>query len=608
MTSGITRADVREALNRIVTSPVFEKSGRARELLSYLVEEEIEGRGGQIKGFTIAVDVFNRDAGFDASNDPLVRVHVGRLRELLAQYYAGAGAADELHIKIPKGGYRPEYQLVSGRGEAKSASDTARAIAAAIQGDELFGGLREALPTRFETIGTPPLASAGDTIDRETGVKLMDIVVRHVRLYWMAFGLIIAMLAYLLYSQLPPRDGGLNTAGSPPTEASTERRGHRGALTAELLPSIEIIQEGSSPELQQVASELGNGTPRFDVVTLLRPGTAAQGPEASRSVHYLFRLMAGSGGSALVVNLENQATGAVLMSETIDPDNQQVPIKNQVARILTRSLSDNGLVLANIDVNGSGNSITQCLLLNQAYFRQPSDLAHRKAYDCFDRLAKKGARSPLVFSELASLTCEAVTHKRRYPEGASGEAALKLAEKAMALGPESAHAHGSMSFVLAKTGNGLQSVSWAQKAHELNPYNIDLTASYGYSLTMTAGDFTAGQKMLREAVDTSTSAQPWWVYGLAMGLYMNGDVATAYGYADLIRSKTAAHYLGIRLILAHEADNEQEAESLRQQLQKSGSEFSRDPAAYYAASRYPKALQAKLLEGLEKAGFVASPR
>jgi len=34
------------------------------------------------------MDVFGKGADFDPATDPLVRVHAGRLRELLSNYYA----------------------------------------------------------------------------------------------------------------------------------------------------------------------------------------------------------------------------------------------------------------------------------------------------------------------------------------------------------------------------------------------------------------------------------------------------------------------------------------------------------------------------------------
>ena len=55
-------ASVREALERILASPGFDASARNRRFLEYLVEETLAGRADRLKGLTIAIDVFGRDA------------------------------------------------------------------------------------------------------------------------------------------------------------------------------------------------------------------------------------------------------------------------------------------------------------------------------------------------------------------------------------------------------------------------------------------------------------------------------------------------------------------------------------------------------------------
>ncbi|WP_275783373.1 hypothetical protein [Pararhizobium gei] len=98
-----------EALERLLSSAVFARSERLRAFLKYVVEREMEGNGHQLKGYTIGIDVFDRPQAFNADSDPLVRVHAGKLRKLMAAYYAGEGAKDDWRIDIPKGSYVPIY-------------------------------------------------------------------------------------------------------------------------------------------------------------------------------------------------------------------------------------------------------------------------------------------------------------------------------------------------------------------------------------------------------------------------------------------------------------------------------------------------------------------
>jgi TolB-like protein len=97
------------ALNRVLGSEVFESAGRAREFLTFIVQETLAGRGDRLKGYSIAVQVFERPADFDAQTDPLVRVEAGRLRRRLAEYYQSQGRDDAVRIELPRGGYTPVF-------------------------------------------------------------------------------------------------------------------------------------------------------------------------------------------------------------------------------------------------------------------------------------------------------------------------------------------------------------------------------------------------------------------------------------------------------------------------------------------------------------------
>ncbi|PST22056.1 hypothetical protein C7U60_12495 [Mesorhizobium plurifarium] len=101
---------IRRALARILDSKGFQRSERLRAFLAYVVEKEIIGEGAQLKGYSIAIDVFGRSQTFDADSDPLVRVHAGKLRKLLKAFYETDGAQEEWRIAIPKGTYVPEYR------------------------------------------------------------------------------------------------------------------------------------------------------------------------------------------------------------------------------------------------------------------------------------------------------------------------------------------------------------------------------------------------------------------------------------------------------------------------------------------------------------------
>lgn len=100
----------RVQLRRILASPAFDATERDRRFLAYVVEESLAGRADRIKAYTIALEVFERDASFDPQTDPIVRVEAGHLRRALDRYYLSSGRGDPVVIGVPKGGYAPIFE------------------------------------------------------------------------------------------------------------------------------------------------------------------------------------------------------------------------------------------------------------------------------------------------------------------------------------------------------------------------------------------------------------------------------------------------------------------------------------------------------------------
>jgi Tetratricopeptide repeat len=105
------RKAVREQLDRMVRSGPFLQSQRRQRFLEYIVDETLAGRGGRLKGYSIALEVFGRPDTFDPVADPIVRIEAGRLREKLRLYYDTEGMSDPIRIELPLGSYQPRITL-----------------------------------------------------------------------------------------------------------------------------------------------------------------------------------------------------------------------------------------------------------------------------------------------------------------------------------------------------------------------------------------------------------------------------------------------------------------------------------------------------------------
>jgi hypothetical protein len=103
-------------LDRVMSSPPFNKSPKLASFLRFVVAAVVNGDGDRIKAYTIATGALGRDASFDPQTDPIVRVEAIRLRRALERYYADTGCNDHLVISIPRGRYIPVFR--TGRAKA----------------------------------------------------------------------------------------------------------------------------------------------------------------------------------------------------------------------------------------------------------------------------------------------------------------------------------------------------------------------------------------------------------------------------------------------------------------------------------------------------------
>jgi hypothetical protein len=94
-----------EQVERIAASSGFRGSETLRHLLHYLAKRATDAPTEPVKVKDIAAEVFGRAHDFDPQTDSIVRVHTGRLRSRVAEYYSKEGAEDSVVIAIPKGSY-----------------------------------------------------------------------------------------------------------------------------------------------------------------------------------------------------------------------------------------------------------------------------------------------------------------------------------------------------------------------------------------------------------------------------------------------------------------------------------------------------------------------
>jgi hypothetical protein len=124
-------------IQRIVQSKTFKTSEVHRNLLHYLAEKSLAGTAQNLKEYTVGLDVFGKPATYDPRQESVVRMHVGRLRQKLTEYYRTEGQDDLVIVDLPKGAFtltfapRPAVEVEPARAVPSRRAISTREIALA---------------------------------------------------------------------------------------------------------------------------------------------------------------------------------------------------------------------------------------------------------------------------------------------------------------------------------------------------------------------------------------------------------------------------------------------------------------------------------------------
>lgn len=120
-----TEKEVQGELTRILSNALFANSAVLSNFLKFIVEETLAGNTSGLKEYTIGVSALGKKADFNPQIDAIVRIHAGRLRRLLNEYYSGPGLADPIMIELVKGTYVPVFRAnkIEERSEEPSEED-----------------------------------------------------------------------------------------------------------------------------------------------------------------------------------------------------------------------------------------------------------------------------------------------------------------------------------------------------------------------------------------------------------------------------------------------------------------------------------------------------
>lgn len=453
----------RDQLRRILDSPAFDATDRDRRFLSYVVEESLAGRADRIKAYTVALEVFGRDASFDPQTDPIVRVEAGHLRRALDRYYLTAGRADPLVIGVPKGSYAPTFtrrELPVEATRAPKPSPTRRplvlgAAAAALllasaigYGAALLAGGSGAAPATSlaPRLAVEPFAASGGSND--IAVALVAEVVTEVARFK---DIVVVARADGSADAAPPAyrlSGSVSTEGGLlRVQARLERRSDGAVLWAD--------------------------TYRADLST--EPPFAAEARIAAE-----------------MATAVGQPYGAIFQAAAADR-------------------------LAHTRPDDDPYSCTIAYFAYRATLDPP---AYARARACLEKAA---ARFPDYATAWALLGQVHLDGRRwGFAPDRSLDEVLGEARRALMLDPLNVRGLQVKMLALHLAGDIDGALRTGAAALAINPNDTELTGEYGYRLAL-AGRWNEGCALLTRALDRNPGPLPYYETGLALCAYIAGD-------------------------------------------------------------------------------------
>jgi TolB-like protein len=534
----IAEPEIREQLKKILCNRQFEKAGRSKAFLSYVVNELLGGRADRIKAYTIGTSVLKREDTFDPQIDPIVRIEAGQLRRRLERYYLTDGVMDPLLIDLPKGGYVPAITR---------------------QAPEL----------------NEPSTSRKDPGDRTTGVisrhgfgKLASFGSRH----WFT-GLILTtcLLLAALASHL------------------VLDRIHNSTVAANGLPRISVIQfqarDGS------VEADMASGLDERISYHLLRYDTVAltadvrAGDSSGTGPHLILSgsIRSFDGRTRVSFALTNPADGSLAWSDTVERGTVSEPIfdaqETMASELAARVAAPYGILTQLAAryrfLDTAGESPYGCYLLTLQSRRTASWTLHQQAHDCLERVSGTAPNAPEVWALLSLVLMDGITvfpDHHGESEAETVAAAQTAARLAIGMDAHNPIALQAMAVFNLFEGRISEATNLLRHGLSITPGNSELLAEMSKA-SAAEGNWEQAGSLMETAMTAVKPAPSWYTFLLACRDYQRGDYERALTNARQAEMEDSplANYLEITALSG--LNRHDEAHRIIQQILDDGLQF-----------------------------------
>jgi len=503
-------SEIQEQIERIRSSSEFHAPRRGRRFLDYVVEETLAGRAEYLKAYTIAQEVFARDASFDAQNDPVVRIEAGRIRRALERYYLVAGQGDPVIITIPKGGYVPCFRHAHPNGNpVTGTNDEAEQPSATLANEP---GPR---PAGEHRRGPPKLAWIWYAIAATAALVLLG------------FAAYLPLAMHLNSQQSGPTYSALQSAGLPkilvePFEdisgvgpSADIARGLTDEVISHLAKFKEIIVVARMPAEQ--ASLPGAGEPRF----ALQGHVRLEGDQLR-----------------LIARFINRSDGSVIWASNYDRDvrvQNILEIEAEIAQRVATALAQPYGVIFQTDTAHVAETPPDdwdayaCTLSYYSYRADLNPESHAAVQQCLQRATERLPRYSTIWALLSLTYLDELRFQYKLDVSPSADPLARAAEaarRAVELDPQNARALQALMLASFFSGNVDEALSAGAQAYALNPNDTEVAGEYGFRLAL-SGRWETGCELMSSAVNRISGPRGYYEVGMAVCAYMRNDYQAA---------------------------------------------------------------------------------
>ena len=567
---------MRAQLARIIGSPEFVVPERARGFLCYVAEETLAGRADRLKGYTVALAVFERDESFDGQADPVVRIEAGRLRRALERYYLVSGQADPVLIEIPKGGYVPIFTHRAAPAPTSPAVEEPLAASVATPSSAPPAGWR-----------APTVILAGLT-------ALMVILLR---------------ILHLRFAQQPATVAQAALPDSP---------------TLLVMPFASLSEGDEAPLYAAgLTEDILTQLSRFRELTVLGRETTRSVPAAADwaatarelAVRYV---LAGSlrvaGPEVRVTSrLMDTDTGTVLWAHTYAENlraKDLFAIQEDMARQVTTAVAQPYGIIFRTDLQKTANQppadleAYACTLRFYLYRAELSPELHALVRSCLERAVARFPGYATAWAMLSLLELDegrfALNPEPDAPDPV--ERALRAARRAVELDADNARALQALMMALFFHRDVEEAVRIGELALAANPNDSELLSEFGLRIALT-GEWQRGRELVERALARNPAYAGYYHAVLALIAHMQRDHDRALTEIRQANLEKFSLYHAVAAIIYAERGLMSEARAAAARFAELHPTFLKNLGAELAKRNVRPEDRARLARGLRAAGL-----